>query len=319
MITPKKEKGFCADYNGQKSETISIGFLIPGILDHPGYVKLYETCYNNHSNTAMYATHTIHGSSISKTMKSQNRPQFKPFGVSPNVHIDDAYKDKSQYAWFTSLLGEKVDSFYQHNKDLFFSRGHLNPNGDQLFVSWREATFFYVNTVPEWQIVNGQNYMHLEREVAKQAFKLNKDLKIITGAFGDYSYAVHHSSPLNMTLKSRNLHSQQLPIPKWLWKVVIDEATMEMIAFVSLNDPHVNSKPEEDELLCPDVCNELKWEIPNRKNFEKGYTFCCKVSDLLEKVPFIPVQYVNKDMKSAPLPHGFSNFAAIQKIDENYD
>lgn len=258
-----------------------------GFFSRTDFVKLYETCADPNTAYVYYAVHTIHGSSIDKQMPKGKEGDWDTWGVNKKMAIDVAYAYKNQNQSFLKLLGETAaEKFYNNYTGLCFNRGHLNPSGDQLFSSWKKATFFLLNTIPQWKKVNGGNYEKLERHIKKQASRLGRDLKAITGGFDDLKFA----------RKTITLNKEGIRVPKWIWKVLIDESTQDMIAFVTLNDPHLDEPPNSQYLLCPDVCIKHKWYIENRVDQSQGYTFCCTVSELKKAIPYIPVEYSGRDM-----------------------
>lgn len=63
----------------------------------------------------------------------------------------------------TTLLGEA-----SANRALtrsYLSRGHLAPDADFLLGTWQDVTYFYINTAPQWQTINGGNWLRLENTV----------------------------------------------------------------------------------------------------------------------------------------------------------
>ena len=49
--------------------------------------------------------------------------------------------------------------------------------------------------------------------------------------------------------------NQFIPAPKYYWKVLMNEAKKEAVAFVGLNDPH-SENIDEDEYFCNSVCGQ---------------------------------------------------------------
>jgi len=60
---------------------------------------------------------------------------------------------------YTTQLGsEDAAGSVMPTQQYSFSRGHLIPNGDPIFKYEKDTTFYYINAVPQWQIVNGGNW-----------------------------------------------------------------------------------------------------------------------------------------------------------------
>lgn len=72
----------------------------------------------------------------------------------------------------------KKSEYFEENGDKFLSRGHLAPDGDFIFGSWQFATYFYVNAAPQWQAVNGKNWLTVEKLVRKLGIKVS-DRKVL--------------------------------------------------------------------------------------------------------------------------------------------
>lgn len=58
---------------------------------------------------------------------------------------------------------------YVDLKDNYLSRGHLAPDADMLFSSWKVPTYFFINVAPQWQKINAGNWLKVENEVRKAA------------------------------------------------------------------------------------------------------------------------------------------------------
>ena len=48
-----------------------------------------------------------------------------------------------------------------------------------------------------------------------------------------------------------------LPVPKYYWKLLLNEVTKESVAFVGLNDPHSEDIPQEDA-FCQTQCGSIE-------------------------------------------------------------
>lgn len=78
------------------------------------------------------------------------------------------FLQKYQRGLFNQLLGKgQGEKFIKGT--YYLARGHLAPDGDFLYGSWQWSTYFYVNTAPQWQIINAGHWLALERYLRKFA------------------------------------------------------------------------------------------------------------------------------------------------------
>lgn len=96
----------------------------------------------------------------------------------------DLYRRRKQRIIFAQLLGSDAlaDQYIQQN-DYFLSKGHLVANTDLLHGSAQMATFWIINTAPQWQTFNGNNWNSLENDARSLAVRLGKDLDGYTGTY----------------------------------------------------------------------------------------------------------------------------------------
>lgn len=83
------------------------------------------------------------------------RPRFRQTGTPIKL---DMYSKTHQIKMFSLLLGKTLGPKYfepteKYTTGNFLAKGHLAPNGDGLFNSWRSATFSLANTIPQWQVI----------------------------------------------------------------------------------------------------------------------------------------------------------------------
>jgi DNA/RNA endonuclease G (NUC1) len=140
----------------------------------------------------------------------------------------------------------------------YFARGHLTPDSDRISKSWRDATYFYMNTVPMWQRINNGIWKRIENAARSVASGIGNNIQVYTGGF---------QSQGDLTVNG-------VEVPKWLFKVVVKPGAG--IAFVTLNDINARSVT----LPCKDICDENGWlKNADRKDYSKGYTICCSVDE----------------------------------------
>ena len=82
----------------------------------------------------------------------------------------------------------------------------------------------------------------------------------------------------------------KVPVPEYFWKVIIDSASKQAVAFIGFNNPYLTTTELSNSLkrMCTDVCSALTW-LPitlnqvNRRNIPNGYILCCEVNDKFRK------------------------------------
>ncbi|KAF2895398.1 hypothetical protein ILUMI_10778 [Ignelater luminosus] len=263
-----------------RGKIINIGYKIP---DNNNWITLIEVCYDSNEGNALYSQHVLYGEAIKYASSQKYRPSFQENGVIGNLTANSAYKQTNQKKVLVQLLGSESLANKYLNKTSFLTRGHLAPDADFLFAGLQFTTYFFINTCPQWEAVNGGNWLGVESMVRKVAESYQKPLRIITGSHGVLSLPDINNNLQNIFLDTRGI----LPVPKFLWKIIYLESTKEGIALVSLNDPFIK-KISNEHILCPDVCNEYGWISKKWKNIAKGYMYCCDIRILQKTVKTIP-------------------------------
>lgn len=257
---------------GGSGSLIKIGYQLN---DGRGFVTLIDVCYNKKTGSTIYAKHVVRGLAIKNAMKCSTRPSgFKTAEVPSKIEPAKSYTKANQLKRFEEIFGNATKAQEYINKT-YLARGHLAPDGDFIFVSWQFSTYYYINTVPQWQSINNANWKHIESDVRNKADSLKQDLVIYTGGF----------EVLRLGNRVIKLESDGLEVPKYSWKIVKNPSDDSGIAFITLNNPFITTAPSA---MCTDICNTAGWDWKERKNFSKGYTICCAVPDLMNVIANIP-------------------------------
>lgn len=132
-------------------------------------------------------------------------------------------------------------------------------------------------------MVNAGNWLRVENAARSKASSLKTDLDIWQGTFDILELPDINGNPVKITLEEGG----NIEVPKWFWKIIRNPTTNAGIALLSLNNPFVSTL-NESERLCRDICSSSGWFQEAYNNFEKGYTTCCAVEDLMQAIPFIP-------------------------------
>lgn len=194
-----------------------------------------------------------------------------------HTSIENAYTINTQRNTIKRILNRDLIT-----NSTFLAKGHLAPNADFVYVSSKRSSYFYINAIPQWHQINNKNWKKIEFNIRNTAANLNTDFRVFTGGFG------------NLTLPDSNgrnkpifLMDYRLPAPKYIWKVVYALSNSNAIAFVTVNNPF-GPIFDEDLLGCEDICEKYNWDLPDRNEVRKGFTFCCSVTVLRRSIRDIP-------------------------------
>lgn len=146
------EEGTCA--NG-------LGTLIKiGWQAGPTFIPLYDTCHDLVAEANYFSTHYLHGKSVAADDTSNERPSFSQGGYFPGLDVNDLYSQATQTETIAQIVGSTslATQYVVAGSQVFLSRGHLAPDGDFIDAASQDATYYFLNTAPQWQCFNGANW-----------------------------------------------------------------------------------------------------------------------------------------------------------------
>lgn len=268
-----RRNNFVGNTCPQNTKRFEIGFQIPTVLG--SFVHFAELCYDSSVNSTenQYTIHTIYGQTINNKMSFSGTSFRKEF-LNKNIQdvIDQAYRVDNQQKRFPNHA-------ISNSSERFYAKGHLIPDADGITRSMRDATYYYMNAVPQWQKINNGIWKTIERKIRELAGLSRNHVKVYTGTIGSLGL----------------LSDQGVNIPKWMYKVVIrpESATKVKagISFMTLNDITATTIPP---LPCTDVCNQHGFlQGGGRFNLNTGFTICCIVQDFQRNVMFLHINETN--------------------------
>jgi len=276
---PREKEVLSSDSIGcgpeQSGKISSLGFQFERNLS-----PLVTVCHAKEEEVTYYTNHTLLGHLLNTRKVPDYRPNFKEGRVYfQGVSANGAYKQTRQKKLFSLMFGSESGSLFHPRKGLYLARGHLTPSGDLLYRNWQEVTYMYSNVVPQWQVVNNGNWREVEEAVRSRAKSRKSTLQVFTGTKGT----------LELRGKKLLLGKGSIPVPKYLWKLVVDTSSGDSIVFVTINNPHLKYLTRS-VTLCNDVCEKAGWApmLKDRGVIEQGYTQCCTTKEFKEKVPWLP-------------------------------
>ncbi|XP_069679728.1 uncharacterized protein [Periplaneta americana] len=269
-------------YDGTKLE-IEIGFEVES-----DFYKIIDICFDESLLSSLYSKFTL-VSGIGGYQSGFPRPSFIQDDFYPGLSVNDLYTRNTQRETISNILGSSQlgDEYIDSSSDYFLARGHLTAKADFVYGSQHRATFHFVNVAPQWQTFNGNNWNALEMSVRTYADKNKLTLDVYSGTHEVATLPNVNGVETELYLYVDSNNNKAIPVPKFYWKVVYDTKTQAGIAFVGINNPYVTN-PQEDYLLCQDICSKLSWLQWDQKNIQKGYSYCCDVNELRSKIDTIP-------------------------------
>lgn len=124
-------------------------------------------------------------------------PKHKPPGLIENSsHIDKLFGRRTSTIGLLSGIPEELKACLEevtrkeHPGEL--ARGHLTANADFNTIPEREATFYYLNAAPQWQITNNGNYKIVEQFARDFVTRIGQPLDVYTGTHGRDKVCVYY-------------------------------------------------------------------------------------------------------------------------------
>lgn len=146
------ENGTCANGLGT---VIRIGWQAG-----PEFIPLYDTCHDKVAAANYFSTSFIHGKSAAADDSSNERPSFSQGGYFPGIDVNNAYSQNQQTQTIADIVGSTslAGQYVVAGSQIFLSRGHMAPDGDFIDAASQDATYYFLNTAPQWQNFNGANW-----------------------------------------------------------------------------------------------------------------------------------------------------------------
>lgn len=260
------------------------------------FLRLIRGCFDKAEQITLYTVHTV-SKAIVHRQRSHARSTYWAVGSFYTIgHVDDAYKRNNQRIAINNQLGLEASStkYISNTSDNYhLIRGHLAPKADFLYGPQQDATFYFLNAIPQWHLLNNGNWKRLEDGIRHLAVRKQKDLKVYTGTSG---VMVLPNESKNKSWTNLYLYldgnKRSLPIPKYVWKVVYDEDSKAGVAFVGVNDPFLMGNLNEYR-ICENYRFKLNEIDLDPDYLKSGYVYHCKIEDLRKSNFTLPPFHVN--------------------------
>ena len=159
--------------------------------------------------------------------------------------------------------------------------------------------------MPQWWPFNGDNWFYLEDSTRSFIEINNFDAVVYTGTSGICQLHDINGNYVDIWLYIED-GAQQLPVPKFNWKVVVDHQKNAGIAFIAVNNPHITEDEIEDYKICanPIYDHPIMDGIYSPNDIESGVIYACEVGDAASVIPEIPDELANLDLLSGGVVNG---------------
>ncbi|XP_059479376.1 uncharacterized protein LOC132199020 [Neocloeon triangulifer] len=260
---------------------INIGFQLAD-----GFYPIIKICFDEKNRDAIYSKY-LETPSIAGQNVAEQRPAFVEGSFYPEFTVDTKYSKTTQKTTFGQILGSAtLGTNYIKDIDYYLARGHLAARSDFIYATQQRATFWYINTAPQWQTFNGGNWNTLEDNLRNFVVRYGREITMYVGTHG-----LATLPDTNGQQKGLYLHfdptgatTPKIKVPELFWKVMYDASAKKAVAFVGVNNPYKTSVTK----LCTDVCSKLTWLTWQPTNQKLGFAYCCELNDLRKNVPSIP-------------------------------
>ncbi|KAJ8667404.1 hypothetical protein QAD02_009067, partial [Eretmocerus hayati] len=274
-------------HNGDRYE---VGFG----MENKDFLRTIYLCHNKHQAKTLWAHRVISPSNVvTNRYTGESKKVFKKGMLYNDMQIskEDPYSLNVAYNTLSSILGssKKADKYLstKTSDKKFLAKGHLIANADMLYKNEQESTYFLANVIPMWQQVNANpgNWFFVEEYVRHLASKKRHPLHVWVGGIGVLEL---EGKPfyLYRKAKSDGTFDQRLPVPKVLYKCVVDKESKQALCFFVVNNPYA-SKAEVEALqnnyiVCKkhEECEKISQKYDNPA---LGYMYCCELGDFYKK------------------------------------
>ena len=217
------------------------------------------------------------------------RPVFITGGFFGGKNVDALYSRATQRETIAGLIGsyELAQKYVEATSDIFLASGHLAAKADFIYGNEQRATFFFLNTCPQWQRFNAINWVAVEDGSRILASARNINLDVYTGSFGVMGLKDTSDKFVDIHLYV-NGNIRQIPVPKLYYKLLHDKANDSGVVLIGINNPHATLEEiKKDYIVCTDVSDKITYIKWYKDDIQKGFSYACEINDFLKNVPHI--------------------------------
>ncbi|XP_062131544.1 uncharacterized protein LOC133842467 [Drosophila sulfurigaster albostrigata] len=263
------------------TELLQIGFNVAA-----GLLPQIELCYDEQTQITRYARYELTPSNVAY-QKDVAQPGYLRGDFYQGKDVNVYYGLAHQQTALSELLGLDASQYLDSSRDLYLARGQLAARQDFVHGSAQRATHFYVNAVPQWRSISIGNWLAVERSLRQFVADEALNVSVHAGSWGvsTLANAAGQQTPIYL-----DAEAEQLPVPRIVYRVVIDQQSRKGIVLVVVNNPHATlAEIQQDYVVCQDVGAQLDWLDWQKTQLLQGYSYACSVEDFTEVVKDLPL------------------------------
>ena len=251
------------------------------------FLKVFSVCHDPRLEQNYYTEYQLTPASDGQET-SVTRPGWREGDFYPGKNVDNLHTRVNQRNTIATILSSTSAAaryIEEPNSNVFLARGHMAAMTDFISANEQRATFFFINTAPQWQTFNSQNWFFVEISSRRLAADRNIFLDVYTGTFGITQLRDDHGTNHQIFLHFPN---RQIPVPMLYYKILVNRADQSGVVLLGVNNPHLTlNEILADYVICNDVSDRISYVNWQRHDLRRGYSYACEVNDFLRRVPHI--------------------------------
>ncbi|EDW73087.1 uncharacterized protein Dwil_GK16832 [Drosophila willistoni] len=263
------------------TELLHIGFNVAA-----GFLSHLEICYDEEKQISRYVRYELTPANVGY-QRGVAEPGYLRGDFYSGEDVNILYGQTHQLEVLTETLGASANQYIDTSKDMYLTRGQLAARQDFVHGSQQRATHFYVNAVPQWRSITIGNWLAVERSLRQFVADKALNVSVYAGAWGVSTLPNAAGEQVELYL---NHNTDQLPVPRLTYRLVIDQVSRQGVVLVVANNPHVTlSETLENYVICEDIGAQLDWLDWDKTNLNEGYGYACSVEDFTAVVKDLPL------------------------------
>ena len=125
------------------------------------FIPLFDMCHDKTLALNYYSINTVYGRSANADDKTNDRPYyFSQADYFPGLSVNTFYTQAQQTQTIAMIVGSDglAAQYIRPNTEYYLARGHLAPDGDFIDAASQDATYYFMNTAPQFQTFNNGNW-----------------------------------------------------------------------------------------------------------------------------------------------------------------